>query len=238
VSVEPPEIPIRREIARRYLLPGEQVVVSTRRHWASLVPPVGAAVLALVLLVAGAVSGAWGEAVVLLWWGFVGVTLWATWKVLQWQREWFIATERRMLKVYGLVTHRVAMMPLVKVTDMRFDRSIMGRLLGYGEFVMESAGQDQALSRIEFVPHPDRKYQAMCQTIFGRDMRDHGEDTDSFEEDADEVDDAPDRGRWESVQRDELPPDWAWVDDDAEPRPVDSPTYRAVAVDPDPTPWR
>ena len=34
------------------------------------------------------------------------------------------------------------MMPLAKVTDMSFQRSPIGRILGYGEFILESAGQD------------------------------------------------------------------------------------------------
>ena len=33
------------------------------------------------------------------------------------------------------------MLPLVKVTDMSFHRSSTGRLLGFGEFIMESAGR-------------------------------------------------------------------------------------------------
>ena len=34
-------------------------------------------------------------------------------------------------------------MPLVKVTDMSFQRSTMGRLLGYGEFILESAARSR-----------------------------------------------------------------------------------------------
>jgi hypothetical protein len=58
------------------------------------------------------------------------------------------------------------MMPLVKVTDMRFSRSIVGRLLGYGEFRLESAGQDQALGRIPWVADPDATYRELCAIIF------------------------------------------------------------------------
>ena len=32
----------------------------------------------------------------------------------------------------------VAMMPLLKVTDMTYDRSLLGRIVGYGTFVLES----------------------------------------------------------------------------------------------------
>ena len=46
------------------------------------------------------------------------------------------------------------MMPLTKVTDMSFKRSFPGRLLGYGEFIVESAGQDQALRNVRIYSVP------------------------------------------------------------------------------------
>ena len=60
------------------------------------------------------------------------------------------------------------MMPLRKVTDMTYERSVLGRLLGYGEFIMESAGQDQALSRVPYLPRPDSLYLEVSQLLFGR----------------------------------------------------------------------
>ena len=50
---------------------------------------------------------------------------------------------------------------------MSYNRSVLGRLLGYGEFVLESAGQDQALRRVRFLPHPDALYEEICLEIFG-----------------------------------------------------------------------
>jgi hypothetical protein len=65
------------------------------------------------------------------------------------------------------------MMPLMKVTDMSYERSVPGRLLGYGRFVMESAGQDQALHEVNWVPQPDDHYRAICAEIFG--VADHSD---------------------------------------------------------------
>ena len=58
-------------------------------------------------------------------------------------------------------------MPLTKVTDLTYERSPLGRLLGYGTFIMESAGQDQALSRVDYLRSPDRLYQRLSQQMFG-----------------------------------------------------------------------
>lgn len=211
---------ISKRIRSRYLLPGERVVVSTRRHWVKLAGPVALAGLTFVLMVWGLFSTAWGDAASILVYLFLAAALFALWRVLEWRTEWFVATDRRLLKTYGLITQKVAMMPLAKVTDMSYDRSLLGRVLGYGEFVMESAGQDQALSKMDLVPRPDPKYVAMCETIFGRDLSDPGEDGpewgstgqhDDWDEGEVVRDEAP---QWEGVDRDELPDDWAWVDDD------------------------
>ena len=59
------------------------------------------------------------------------------------------------------------MMPFIKVTDMSYHRSVPGRIFGYGEFILESAGQDQALRKVEWVPHPDATYRIICAEIFG-----------------------------------------------------------------------
>ena len=59
-------------------------------------------------------------------------------------------------------------MPMTKLTDMSYKRSTIGVLLGYGTFVLESAGQDQALSRIDFVPRPDQLFREISELLFGR----------------------------------------------------------------------
>jgi len=58
------------------------------------------------------------------------------------------------------------MMPLTKVTDMSFNRPPMGRLLGYGTFIVESAGQDQALRTINHLPYPEQLYLEVCGLLF------------------------------------------------------------------------
>ncbi|KQR10542.1 PH domain-containing protein [Cellulomonas sp. Leaf334] len=153
---------------RKYVLPGERVVLTRRSHWGKLAEPalstfVGFVVVAWLVEVAATAVGQRSE---WLWWLWVAVLVRLVWKVLDWRNEWFVATDKRMLLLYGLITKKVSMMPLVKVTDMRYSRSITGRVLGYGEFLMESAGQDQALSRISWVANPDSTYRELCAIIF------------------------------------------------------------------------
>ena len=58
-------------------------------------------------------------------------------------------------------------MPLSKVTDLTFERTAIGRALGYGTIIVESAGQIQALNRIDYVPNPQEVYEALSELIFG-----------------------------------------------------------------------
>ena len=150
------------------LLPGETLVIAVHMHWARLAEPVGSTVaaLALALFVDSNVSNATQPIATILWWGFFLVVLRLLWKLLDWYHNWFVATDKRLLLRYGLITHKVAMMPLAKVTDMSYERSIPGQLLGYGRFIMESAGQDQALRVVNWVPNSDATYRAICAEIF------------------------------------------------------------------------
>jgi hypothetical protein len=49
---------------------------------------------------------------------------------------------------------------------MSFQRSALGRLLGYGEFIVESASQEQALHTINFLPYPEQLYLEVCGLLF------------------------------------------------------------------------
>lgn len=108
----------------------------------------------------GAVAG-------LLTIAFLLTLAWLGWQVAEWRFDRFVVTDKRVVLISGLLTRRVAMMPLIKVTDMTYERSFLGQLLGYGAFVMESAGQDQALHRIDHVPRPDEVAHQMFTLLFG-----------------------------------------------------------------------
>ncbi len=155
----------------RYLVDGETVIVAVRLHWFHLARELLLALAATVFAFWVDIKvpiGSGGQYVhdlsLLLWWA---AGLWLVWRALNWRHEWFVATDKRFLLFYGFIRRKVAMMPLLKVTDMTYDRSLLGRLVGYGNFVLESAGRDQALSRIDHVPDADTHYHAICTQLFG-----------------------------------------------------------------------
>ena len=84
-----------------------------------------------------------------------------------WWIERIVITDKRVMLAEGFIVHKIAMMPLSKVTDLTFERSIRGRMLGYGTLIVESAGQIQALNRIDYIPRPEEVYEALSELVFG-----------------------------------------------------------------------
>jgi membrane protein YdbS with pleckstrin-like domain len=151
----------------KYLLPHERQVITVHQHPAVLIRPI------FELLVGLAIAG-WlsnvvhgnGIALLVIWalWGVLFLRLAV--KVYEWTETYFVVTSQRFLLTKGLLVKKVNMMPLAKVTDMSFQRSSMGRILGYGEFILESAGQDQALNHVDHLPYPEQLYLEVCGLIF------------------------------------------------------------------------
>ena len=153
----------------KYLLPNEQQVIHTRRHPAILIGPsilTLAGLLVAAVLTATALHG-YGAIVTVIWLVWVVLFGRMIWKVVNWAVDYFVVTSHRILLTSGVFTRSVAMMPLTKVTDMRFQRTFAGRMLGFGEFIVESAGQDQALRVIDHIPYPEQLYLEVCEMLFG-----------------------------------------------------------------------
>ena len=156
-------------LVARSLFPTERYRGEWKRHWIHLAGPLGigaAATLALGYLagfltrqnINGLVTVA-----VLVW---LGAISWVAWKVFDWYFDRFILTNKRVMVVNGIITRRVAMMPLLRVTDMKYTQSALGRMLSYGTFVLESAGQDQALREVKHLPNPNELYLRVVEEMY------------------------------------------------------------------------
>jgi uncharacterized membrane protein YdbT with pleckstrin-like domain len=160
----------------RFLLPHERQVITVHQHPAVLIRPIFEVLVGLAIAgwLTVAVAKNNGLAVLIIWilWGLVFLHL--VIRVVEWVETYFVVTSQRFLLATGLVTRQVKMMPLAKVTDMTFERSAWGRILGYGEFIIESAGQNQALERVKHLPYPEQLYLEVCGLLF-KDTGDGGD---------------------------------------------------------------
>jgi uncharacterized membrane protein YdbT with pleckstrin-like domain len=157
--------------AAKYLLPHEKPpVIATRQHWAVLAVPVAKAVPALAvglwLLTLDPDNRLPTTAGFLL---FVGALVYFALRAGEWFMWRFIVTNRRVLLTSGIIARTVALLPLRRITDLTYKETLFGQLLGYGTFRFESAGQDQALSEITFLPGADVLYQRVSGLLFSND---------------------------------------------------------------------
>ncbi|SEO71742.1 PH domain-containing protein [Trujillonella endophytica] len=170
-----------RKDADKYLLPGElPPVVATRRHWAVLIVPALKALPVLVLggwlLVLDPDNRATSTAGLLV---VAAALVFLALRAGEWWMRHFIVTNRRVLLTSGIVVRTVALLPLRRITDLTWKETLFGQVLGYGTFRFESAGQQQALSEITFLPQADVLYRRVSQLLFGTDGADGtGDDED------------------------------------------------------------
>ncbi len=151
-----------------YLLPTERRVIRVRQHWAVMINHLTATALFLLVLVVGR-SFFEGNVVVdnvAFYLGLVAVLRFTVLTILWWI-ERIVITDKRVMLAQGILVHNVGMMPLSKVTDLTFQRTLGGRMFGYGTMIVESAGQIQALNRIEYMPRPEEIYEALSELVFG-----------------------------------------------------------------------
>lgn len=151
-----------------YLLPTERRVIRVRQHWAVMMRHLTETALFLLLVVVGQ-RLMQGNVIVdnaAFYLGLVAVLRFTVLTVLWWI-ERIVITDKRVMLAEGIIVHNVGMMPLSKVTDLTFRRSLGGRLFGYGTLIVESAGQIQALNKISYMPRPEEIYEALSELVFG-----------------------------------------------------------------------
>jgi len=157
------------DLVRRYLFPTEKFRGEWRRHWIHLVKRLTLGVVATFVL--GYLSGYFAKQnittgltiLVLIWIVIMG---WVLWDVAEWYYDRFILTNKRVMLIEGIISRRVAMMPLARVTDMKYTQSALGRVLGYGTFELESAGQEQALRNVPNLPNPTDLYLQVVEEMY------------------------------------------------------------------------
>jgi uncharacterized membrane protein YdbT with pleckstrin-like domain len=134
----------------------EKVIHNLRPHWRRVAIPV-----ALVPVVVGLASYGWfalpdnstrkwlryvilaAALVVLIWWSLRPFLFWLTTR--------YVVTDRRVLMRNGVLSRTGRDVPLTRVNDVSFSRTVIERLFGSGTLVIESAG-DRGQVNLKDVP--------------------------------------------------------------------------------------
>lgn len=150
---------------RRYLAGDERLVIEVRRHPIVIAGPLALSIFAIAAasMVGLLITPAAGNDLIDTIVGAVAIcfVFRFVWRMWQWWLDRIVVTDKRFLEVSGIFTRKVATMPLSRVTDLTYRRTIAGRLFGYGDLIIESAGQDQGLARLERLPDPDHFYRTV-----------------------------------------------------------------------------
>jgi uncharacterized membrane protein YdbT with pleckstrin-like domain len=132
---------------RRLLIEGEQLVLDLRPHWVALVLPSIVTVLILVawgFAFANAPDDGTGRSVVI--WGslIVGVLILLWYPVrafVNWATSNFAVTSDRIVHREGFIAKRSMEIPLEAINDVRFSQSVLERIVGAGDLIIQSASE-------------------------------------------------------------------------------------------------
>ena len=144
------------DIGRHLLREEDEVVVDeVTHHWVAYLPASAYGLVGLALLLwLPVVDADLGWLVFLLAAGLLAV---GGFKALAVHLDRFVITNMRVFRIKGVLAQSLATMPLTRILDITVQKPLVGRLLGYGHFVFESAAQAQGLRDISFVGRPDER---------------------------------------------------------------------------------
>jgi uncharacterized membrane protein YdbT with pleckstrin-like domain len=127
--------------SRKLLNEGEDVVLDLHPHWEFFVKS-GATLLAAVVigvLVLTRDLPGWVEAVVGV--GVIAALLWFGATYAKWATTNFVVTTDRLIYRHGVLAKHGIEIPLERVNTVFFSQTILERVVGSGDLVIESAGE-------------------------------------------------------------------------------------------------
>jgi uncharacterized membrane protein YdbT with pleckstrin-like domain len=153
----------------KYLAPSEHILHTTRRHWIVIVKPLAIWILVLVLggMIGVATSPEQAATPLDRLAGIAAVvaTIYAAWRFVEWTAAAYVVTSARVLEVEGVLSRNVSAVPLSKVTDTTFRRTALGRLLRYGDLMLDSPGEKPGLSTLTTLPRPVELYRLIMSLV-------------------------------------------------------------------------
>ena len=148
----------------------ERVVIHTRTHAKVLIlPAVALVLLSLATGFGAAVMPETARPVSQLVVALVGLVL-AIWLVvlpfLRWWTTTYTVTNRRLIMRSGILTRVGKDMPLMRINDVSYQRSLLDRMLGCGTLYIQTAAEGGTI-KLDDVPNVERLHVEMTELLFG-----------------------------------------------------------------------
>lgn len=156
-------------ISRRLLADDESVVVSTRTHVKALLAP------ALLLILLSAVAGylaslPTGEErdvlQLVIWLLALGAIVVLVGKpFLAWLTTTYTVTDRRLITRRGILSRRGHDIPLMRISDVSYERGLMDRVLGCGTLVVSDASEHGRV-KLHDIPRVEQFHLQISRLLF------------------------------------------------------------------------
>lgn len=132
-------------LSPKHLNENEELILDIHPHWWYFAQSGGAAIAAVVAWYVGAsrIDGGFmewlpkGLGIV-----FALALVWVGWEYLQWRFTNFAVTNARVIYQEGLLSKKGVEIPLERVNNVNFSQTVIERILGAGDLLIESGGQD------------------------------------------------------------------------------------------------
>ena len=83
-------------------------------------------------------------------WGTCGVIFaFLVFRLIEWFEEFIVITDARLIFISGAIKRNAVTVPLREIYDMRFERSRLGRILGYGKYILYPAANGRRMPEDE-----------------------------------------------------------------------------------------
>ena len=140
------------------LIPGENLILKVHQHWIfvaeSLLIPIA---LLLLAVVADIFLGSTSSAAIRLPLTLAVVAIDLLWVIvvwIRWQSISYTLTDQRIMIQSGVFSRSEKIIPIDRVQACTTKVTLLGRMLGYGHVLIDSAGETQGSEVLEHLPHP------------------------------------------------------------------------------------
>ncbi len=138
----------------------EKIIFKVHPHWLYVaIPEFTLLILGLIFLMLAYISPIWIQAI------FLGALTFAMLMVfLEWLSINYYLTNLRLIEERGIIGKRIMFIPLNKVQDITCKFGILGRIFGFGDLEIESAGTYGKII-FSFIANPRKKKEEINKAL-------------------------------------------------------------------------
>ena len=157
-------------ISKKLLADGEHVVLSVRTHPKALIGPVAL----LILVLAGVITAAMlqsNNTIVGIAAAVVAVPVVIVWVIipfLRWMTSTYTVTNRRLITRRGILTRTGRDIPLFRINDVAYEKSLLDRILGCGTLIISDATEKAGVV-LPDVPNVEQVHLQISDLLFAKD---------------------------------------------------------------------